>query len=120
MPKRKKAIANVQYSTKQSFKEQVDNVLNNTYDKNNHVYMGMTPKVLTDVLGISKLPMLITNNHVYTMTVSKQKAQADNRYNPNSNYHDLGAETVKKYRQCLKSLLCLSNLTLTVKTLILL
>ena len=105
MPKRKKAMAdvmsnfnksNVQYSTKQSFKEQVDNVLNNTYDKNNHVYMGMTPKVLTDVLGISKLPMLITNNHVYTMTVSKQKAQADNRYNPNSNYHDLGAETVKK------------------------
>ena len=105
MPKRKKAIddvmanfnkSNVQYSTKQSFKEQVDDVLNNTYDKNNHVYMGMTPKVLTDVLGISKLPMLITNNHVYTMTVSKQKAQADNRYNPNSNYHDLGAETVKK------------------------
>lgn len=63
-------MAGVRYSIG-DFSTQVDKVLNNTFDKNNQVYMGRTPHRLSEILDIKKLPMLITNNHVYTMTVSE-------------------------------------------------
>ncbi len=83
------------------FSSQVDDVLNDTYDKNNHVYMGRTPYRLSGILGIKKLPMLITNNHVYTMTVSEEQAKEDRKYNKKAHYHDLGAELVKKLPKAL-------------------
>lgn len=90
----------VRYSTKIEFAQQVDDVLNNNYDKNNHVYMGNTPQTLVNILGINKLPMLVTNNHIYSMSVSKSKAKSEGRYNKNVNYHNLG-DTVKELPELL-------------------
>lgn len=86
----------VKYSLKKSFSQQIDDVLNNKFDKNNHVYVGMTSKKLVDILGVDKLPMLMTPSHIYSMAVSEGKAKSDGRYNKNINYHDLGADTIKK------------------------
>ena len=88
------------YSVSNDYKQQVDDVLNGTFDKNNHVYMGNTPQRLASILGIQKLPMLVTNNHIYSMSVSKTRAKYEGRYNKNTNYHDLG-DVVKQLPQLL-------------------
>lgn len=80
------------YSISESFEEQVDGVLNNTFDKNNHIYMGNTPNSLQSILHLQNLPMLITPTHVYTMAVSEAQAKADGRYVKGRNYHDLGKD----------------------------
>lgn len=80
------------YSVSESFEEQVDGVLNNTFDKNNHIYMGNTPNSLQSILHLQNRPMLITPTHVYTMTVSEAQAKADGRYVKGRNYHDLGKD----------------------------
>lgn len=85
----------VRYSVRENFGEQVDNVLKNTYDKLNHVYMSNTPYRLVEILGLQKLPMLITNNHVYSMTVSENQAKADGRFRKGVHYHNLGANLIK-------------------------
>lgn len=82
----------VRYSTSDSFEEQIDGVLNNTFDKNNHIYMGNTPNSLQSILHLQNRPMLITPTHVYTMTVSEAQAKADGRYVKGRNYHDLGKD----------------------------
>ena len=81
----------IKYSIAKSYKQQVDDVLNNNYDKNNHVYMGNTPSKLVQVLGLPDLPMLATNNHIYSMSVSEQQAKQEGRYKKGTHYHDLGA-----------------------------
>ena len=81
----------IKYSIAKSYKQQVDDVLNNNYDKNNHVYMGNTPSKIVQVLGLPDLPMLATNNHIYSMSVSEQQAKQEGRYKKGRHYHDLGA-----------------------------
>ncbi len=83
----------VQYSTKSKYEDQVDAVLANTHDPNNHVNMGRAPVKLSNILGLPKLPMLATTNHIYTITVSGAKAQQDGRFNRKSHYHNLGRDT---------------------------
>ena len=80
------------YSISESFEEQIDGVLNNTFDKNNHIYMGNTPNSLQSILHLQNRPMLITPTHVYTMAVSEAQAKADGRYVKGRNYHDLGKD----------------------------
>lgn len=80
------------YSVSESFEEQIDGVLNNTFDKNNHIYMGNTPNSLQSILHLQNRPMLITPTHVYTMAVSEAQAKADGRYVKGRNYHDLGKD----------------------------
>jgi hypothetical protein len=87
-------LADVQYSTRR-FADQVDAVKNNTHDPNNHVYVGTTPIGLVNILGIPRLPVLITTNHVYSMAVSEQQAHTENRFKRRVNYHDLGWDIVK-------------------------
>ena len=80
------------YSVSESFEDQIDGVLNNTFDKNNHIYMGNTPNSLQSILHLQNRPMLITPTHVYTMAVSEAQAKADGRYVNGRNYHDLGKD----------------------------
>ena len=80
------------YSVSESFEDQIDGVLNNTFDKNNHIYMGNTPYSLQSILHLQNRPMLITPTHVYTMTVSEAQAKADGRYDKGRYYHDLGKD----------------------------
>ncbi len=79
-----------------SYEAQVDKVKANTHDPNNHVYMGTTPVRLVNILGLPKLPMLITPNHVYSVAVSEQEAKQNKRYHKGTHYHGLGWDTVKK------------------------
>ncbi len=90
------------YSVSESFEDQIDSVLNNTFDPNNHIYMGNTPNSLQSILHLQNRPMLITPTHVYTMTVSEAQAKADGRYSSGDNYHDLGKELLLKLPKALE------------------
>ena len=90
------------YSVSESFEDQIDSVLNITFDPNNHIYMGNTPNSLQSILHLQNKPMLITPTHVYTMTVSKAQAKVDGRYSSGDNYHDLGKELLLKLPKALE------------------
>ena len=60
-----------------------------------HVYMGKTPKVLTD-LGLNQLPMLITSKHIDTIMNASGS-------DPKANYHGLGKELVKQIPEALEN-----------------
>lgn len=93
---------NVKYSDRESFSEQVDQVLDGTFDKEtSHVYVGETPTHLIS-LGIKPLPMLITANHVYSIAVSEDQAKTDGRYRKNTHYHDLG-NMIKKLPEAIQN-----------------
>ena len=77
------------------FEEKVDQIENNTYNSNDVVIMGRTPKVLQDI-GFNSLPVAMTKNHIYSVAVSEARAKNEGRYKKNTNYHDLGFNTVKQ------------------------
>ena len=77
------------------FEEKVDQIENNTYNSNDVVIMGRTPKVLQDI-GFNSLPVAMTKNHIYSVAVSEARAKNEGRYKQNTNYHDLGFNTVKQ------------------------
>ncbi len=76
------------------YENDVDAVINGTYNSRSALIMGVTPQTYQD-LGFSKLPIAITKNHVYSIAVTEQQAKANGRYNKNVNYHGLGAQAVK-------------------------
>ena len=77
------------------FEEKVDQIENNTYNSNDVVIMGRTPKVLQDI-GFNSLPVAMTKNHIYSVAVSEAREKNEGRYKKNTNYHDLGFNTVKQ------------------------
>lgn len=77
------------------FEKKVDQIENNTYNSNDVVIMGRTPKVLQDI-GFNSLPVAMTKNHIYSVAVSEARAKNEGRYKKNTNYHDLGFNTVKQ------------------------
>ena len=77
------------------FEEKVDQIENNTYNSNDVVIMGKTPKILQDI-GLNSLPVAMTKNHIYSVAVSEARAKNEGRYKQNTNYHDLGFNTVKQ------------------------
>ena len=77
------------------FEEKVDQIENNTYNSNDVVIMGRTPKVLQDI-GFNSLPVAMTKKHIYSVAVSEARAKNERRYKKNTNYHDLGFNTVKQ------------------------
>ncbi len=76
------------------FKKKVDEIEKNTYNSNNVVIMGVTPNILQKI-GLSPLPLAMTKNHIYSVAVSDTRAKSEGRYHKNTNYHDLGFNTVK-------------------------
>ena len=77
------------------FEEKVDQIENNTYNSDDVVIMGRTPKVLQDI-GFNSLPVAMTKKHIYSVAVSEARAKNEGRYKKNTNYHDLGFNTVKQ------------------------
>ena len=77
------------------FENKVDQIENNTYNSNDVVIMGRTPKVLQDI-GFNSLPVAMTKKHIYSVAVSEARAKNEGRYKQNTNYHDLGFNTVKQ------------------------
>ena len=77
------------------FEKKVDQIENNTYNSDDVVTMGRTPKVLQDI-GFNSLPVAMTKKHIYSVAVSEARAKNEGRYKKNTNYHDLGFNTVKQ------------------------
>lgn len=77
------------------FEKKVDQIENKTYNSNDVVIMGKTPKILQDI-GLNSLPVAMTKNHIYSVAVSEARAKSEGRYKKNTNYHNLGFNTVKK------------------------
>lgn len=80
----------IRYSISVDLDKQIDDVLNDTVPKDyTHVYLGETTKALKE-LGWNDLPMLMTNQHVYSVINEKKDKGA--RYKKIRNYHNLGKE----------------------------
>ena len=77
------------------FEKKVDQIENNTYNSDDVVIIGRTPKVLQDI-GFNSLPVAMTKKHIYSVAVSEARAKNEGRYKQNTNYHDLGFNTVKQ------------------------
>lgn len=76
------------------FENNVDAIEKNTYNSDNMVIMGVTPDILQKI-GLTPLPLAMTKNHIYSISVSETRAKKEGRYRKNTNYHDLGFNTVK-------------------------
>lgn len=84
----------VRYSSRK-LSEQIDEIANQTFNTNDHVNYGSTPKALSNILSLPILPMLGTYTHAYTMALSQQQAQEEGRRTKGLNFHELGWDTVK-------------------------
>ena len=76
------------------FEKKVDEIEKNTYNSDNVVIIGVTPNILQKI-GLAPLPLAMTKNHIYSVAVSDTRAKSEGRYHKNTNYHDLGFDTVK-------------------------
>lgn len=77
------------------FSKQVDEVVNGTFNKNNHMtVLEHTPQVLQE-LGVKDYPI--------TLTANKLDRIMNDSGNQNGEYHGLGIETVKKIPQALQT-----------------
>ena len=89
----------IRYSISVDLDNQIENFLNDTVPKDyTHVYLGETTKALKE-LGWNDLPMLMTNQHVYSVINEKKDKGA--RYKKIRNYHNLGKE---KFMQVLEDI----------------
>jgi len=78
-------------------------VLNDTVPKDyTHVYLGETTKALKE-LGWNDLPMLMTNQHVYSTIKTQEEAKKENRFKPKTNYHGLGKGLFTKLQKQLET-----------------
>lgn len=80
------------------FKKTVDAVLSSPKSSNNAVVIGYTPSVYQK-MGMPSLPFVIGEGHIYSATKTKAEAIAEGKYNPRTNYHGLGADTIKDIYQ---------------------
>lgn len=76
------------------FEKKVDEIEKNTYNSDDAVIMGITPNILQKI-GLAPLPLAMTKNHIYSVAVSDTRAKSEGRYHKNTNYHNLGFDTVK-------------------------
>ncbi len=93
----------IRYSISVDLDKQIDDVLNNTVQKDyTHVYLGETTKALKE-LGWNNLPMLMTNQHVYSTIKTQEEAKKENRFSRRRNYHGLGKELFEKVQKQLNT-----------------
>ena len=79
-----------------SFSQQVDDVLNNKYPKRDMLVVSKnTPKILQDI-GLSDLPITMTQKHLYTITHESGKYS-------DANYHNIDMETIKQIPEALSN-----------------
>lgn len=95
-------LSEIEKEFQKDYEDDVDAVLNGTYQSDNPLLMGRTPEALTKI-GINQLPLAITPSHVYSIAKTEAEAKKENRYQNNKNYHGLGADAVKQIREKLSS-----------------
>ena len=54
-------------------------------------------------LGWNDLPMLMTNQHVYSTIKTQEEAKKENRFKPKTNYHGLGKGLFTKLQKQLET-----------------
>ena len=94
---RQRRISDTQAKITARYKRTVDQVMAGTYNSKNSVLMGYTPEIFRK-LGMPSLPFVFGAGHIYSTAVTEAEAKTDSlgRYNPQTNYHGLGVDTVKK------------------------
>lgn len=93
----------IRYSISVDLDKQIDDVLNNTTPAEyTHVYLGETTKALKE-LGWNDLPMLMTNQHVYSTIKTQEEAKKKKRFNRRRNYHGLGKQLFEKVQKQLET-----------------
>lgn len=93
----------IRYSISVDLDKQIDDVLNNTTPAEyTHVYLGETTKALKE-LGWNDLPMLMTNQHVYSTIKTQEEAKKEKRFRQKRNYHGLGKELFEKVQKQLET-----------------
>lgn len=97
------------------FEKKVDEIEKNTYNSDDAVIMGITPNILQKI-GLAPLPLAMTKNHIYSVAVSDTRAKSEGRYHKNTNYHNLGFDTVKDiYNKISDSLMVIAHPDFAVK-----
>ena len=96
----------VRYSKKvkgqAELKQTITSVMNGNYNER-YVSFGTTPAIYSTVLGIERLPMEMTTNHVYSVAVSEAKAKRDGKYSRKQNYHNLGADILSQLPKAMRN-----------------
>ncbi len=78
-----------------NFSKQVDEVINGTFPKNDMLVLGKTPQALKDI-GLSDLPITMTQKHLETIMNESGKYK-------NANYHNLGIDIVKQLPEAINN-----------------
>lgn len=76
------------------FSEQIDDILTHNYSNRKMIFVSKTPNILKKI-GLSNLPIMMTQKHLYTI-INK-----DGKYK-NVNYHNIPVDTLKKIPNSLK------------------
>lgn len=86
-------INSKRYNLSSNFSQEIDLVLNGTYNNSNQVKArDYTPKILVDN-GVNDLPMLMTAKHIKSTILKKEEAvEKGIIINKKSHYHGLGKE----------------------------
>jgi hypothetical protein len=77
------------------YEKTLSDVAEGKMPKDSHIFLGMTPRIYEE-LGFLRLPMAITNMHLYTTLRSSGLL-------PEFNYHDLGEEILRQLPKQLKN-----------------
>jgi hypothetical protein len=77
------------------YEETLAQIAEGKLPKDSHIFLGMTPRIYEE-LGFQRLPMAITNAHLYTTLRSSGLL-------PEFNYHDLGEDILRQLPKQLKN-----------------
>jgi len=81
------------------YEKTLKNISEGILPENNHIFLGMTPRIYEE-LGFQRLPMVITNKHLYTTL-------RENGSLKGFNYHNLGEEILSQIPYQLKKPICI-------------
>ena len=96
----------ISFSIDQNLKDNLQAIIDHTYDtQNGELYIGETSNFLTDVIGVSSLPVYMSPTKAYMNLVSREYAQQDAQWmrsgkrralanDPKKNFHNLGVDTM--------------------------
>ena len=79
-----------QYSISPNLESDLLDVLKDTFDKKNEVYVGSTSNFLTKLLGLRSISVTMPSAKAYSAMVTEGRAKTDGRFRTNTNYHGLG------------------------------
>lgn len=85
---------NIVYSLSDNLRADLQAVLDNTFPKNEQIYIGETSQFLVDELGAKPIKVTMNPHKAYKNMVDAETAREENRHDGDSDihYHDLGVD----------------------------